>query len=378
MGCLYRRKTCEDCGHGRLIARCQDADHRVVERGPFWIKYSVNGKPHCESTQTEKKVEAQRILNEREGDKAKGRPVSAKASQLKFEEALEDLRTNRELRGKRGPGTRADYLAKTFGGLRMATITTSDVERYAVKRKKDGASNATVNRELAVLKRMFTLSIRAGKLYTRPYIEMLHEDNVRTGFFERAQFDALLKHLPARLRGVAILGYWTGMRRGEILGDPNHFDKRPGLQWRRVDRKAMVIRLDPGTTKNREGRTIPYGDVPELREAIEAQWKAHEKLLAKGIISNLVFPRLRGTKNPGGPIIDFRKAWNGASEAAGVPGRRFHDLRRTAVRDLTRAGVPRQTAMTITGHKTESVFNRYDIVDTNDRREAMRRRAAAG
>jgi integrase len=78
------------------------------------------------------------------------------------------------------------------------------------------------------------------------------------------------------------------------------------------------------------------------------QWKAHEKLLAKGIISNLVFPRLRGMKNPGGPIIDFRKAWNAACEKAGVPGRRFHDLRRTAVRDLTRTGVPRQTAMTIT------------------------------
>jgi integrase len=181
---------------------------------------------------------------------------------------------------------------------------------------------------------------------------------------------------PSRLRGVAILGYWTGMRRGEILGDPRL--GRPGLQWRRVDRKALEIRLDPGTTKNGDGRTIPYGDVQELRDMIDAQWKAHEKLLAKGIISNLVFPRLRGKKNPGRPIIDFRKAWNVACAKAGVPGRRFHDFRRTAVRDLTRARVPRQVAMQITGHKTESVFNRYDIVDTNDRREAMRKRAAAG
>ena len=161
---------------------------------------------------------------------------------------------------------------------------------------------------------------------------------------------------------MATFGYHTGWRRGEILN----------LQWRQVDRRAGEVRLDPGTTKNKQGRVFPYGEFPTLHTLIEAQWQAHEQLKAKDILSPWLFPRLRGAK-PGDRIGSFRKAWATACTKAGYPGRLFHDLRRTAVRNLVRAGVPEKVAMTLTGHKTRAVFERYNIVSDSDVRAAVRR-----
>ena len=137
------------------------------------------------------------------------------------------------------------------------------------------------------------------------------------------------------------------------------------LKWGQVDRKAKTIRLDPGTTKNAEGRTLPYDLLPDLCTVIDNQWTAHERLLAADAICPLVFHR------QGDPIKEFRSAWQTACEAAGVPGKIPHDFRRTAVRNLVRAGVPEHSAMKITGHKTRSVFDRYDIVNEADVRESL-------
>jgi integrase len=190
---------------------------------------------------------------------------------------------------------------------------------------------------------------------------MLVENNVRQGFLERPQFDALRKHLPAPLRPIATFMYYTGWRvHSELLR----------LQWHQVDRATGIVRLEPGTTKNQEGRTFPYGQVAELREAIETQWQAREALTKRGIICPWVFHR-RGKR-----IKDFRTAWDAAAAAAGCPGRIPHDCRRTAVRNLTRAGVTETVAMKITGHKTRSVFDRYDITSEADRR--MRRGSSNG
>src|SRR6185312_2356136 len=115
---------------------------------------------------------------------------------------------------------------------------------------------ATINRELAALKRMFTLAIRSAKLMHRPHIPMLREDNTRRGFFERAQFEAVRAHLPLPLQAVATFAYYTGWRtKSEILP----------LKWSQVDRVAGIVRLEPGTTKNREGRTFKYSEIAELR-----------------------------------------------------------------------------------------------------------------
>jgi integrase len=132
-----------------------------------------------------------------------------------------------------------------------------------------------------------------------------------------------------------------------------------------VDRGAKTLRLEPGQTKNSEGRTLPYGLLPELADLIEEQWQARERLKQADVICPHIFHR------NGAPILAFRKAWRTACASAGVPGKIPHDCRRTAVRNLVWAGVSERTAMQITGHKTRSVFDRYDIVNEADLRTAM-------
>src|SRR5262249_38009162 len=145
-----------------------------------------------------------------------------------------------------------------------------------------GAANATINRELAALKRMFTLAMQAGKLLHRPHIAMLDEDNTRKGFFERAQFEAVRAKLPIHLQAVATVAYYTGWRtKSEILP----------LQWRQVDRTAGTIRLEPGTTENREGRMFKYAAIDELRGVLDGLWAVHEALEKNGRICPDVFIR---------------------------------------------------------------------------------------
>jgi integrase len=188
---------------------------------------------------------------------------------------------------------------------------------------------------------------------------MLKEDNVRKGFFERTHFEGVRSRLKPPLAQVVTLAYYTGWRvPSEILT----------LEWHQVDRQACIIRLEPGTTKNREGRMFTYGELTEVREAIDVLWARHEALEKEGLIRPRLFVR-----GGGQPVLSCRKRFNEACRAAGCPGRLLHDFRCTAVRNLSRAGVPETVAMKITGHKTRSVFDRYDITSEEDLSEATRK-----
>lgn len=328
----------------------------------WWIRYYRNGKRHEESSRSTKKGVAERLLKQREGAVASGEPIGAKIGQLRFDEAADDLLTNQRVNGHRAVGHVERritlHLRPWFTRWRMANLTTPNVQAYVQHRQEDGAANATINRELAALKRMFTLAVQAGKLIHRPYIPMLAEDNVRQGFFERDAFESVRSHLPEELQGVVTFAYVTGWRvPSEVLT----------LQWHQVDMELGTVRLEPGTTKNRRGRTFVFADLTDLRLALEAQRDRHEELRQRGTICPWVFHR-NGT-----PIRDFRGAWKTACRLAGCPGRVPHDLRRSAVRNLERAGVPRHVAMQMTGHKTESVYRRYDIVSHDDLAAAGRR-----
>ena len=334
----------------------------------WWIRYYRNGRRHEESSQSRKKTDAERLLRLREGDVARGVPITPQVGRLRFEEAAADLMTDYRVNGRRSAGhlerrTRL-HLEPFFGGRRMAALTTSHVRAYVDARQAAGASNASINRELAALKRMFTLAIAAGTLLHRPHIPMLKERNVRTGFFERDEFEAVRPQLPAALRPVTTFAYFTGWRiPSEILP----------LRWRQIDRPVGTVRLDPGTTKNEDGRLFPYGDLlSELAEVIDAQWR-HTKRIEqeRHIVCPWVFHR------NGRPIRSLRGAWHSASKTAGCPQRIPHDFRRTAVRNLVRAGVPENVAMQLTGHKTRSVFDRYDIVNEADLQNAVRKLADA-
>jgi integrase len=209
---------------------------------------------------------------------------------------------------------------------------------------------------------MFTLAMQAGKILHRPHIPMLQENNVRTGFFEREQFESVRAHLPEALRPVVTFAYVTGWRiTSEVLP----------LQWRNVDFKAGEageVRLDAGTTKNREGRVFKM--TTQIRQLLEEQRAEHERLKREGKICPAVFFRMvaesRGGEKHPRPITSMNKAWAAACVAAGCPGRIPHDLRRTAVRNMVRAGIPERVSMKLTGHKTRSVFERYNIVSDTD------------
>lgn len=343
----------------------------------WWIRYSRNGKRYDESSGSVRKGDAVALLKLREGDIAKGVAVTPQIGRLRFDEAAGDVVADYKVNGQKSIDSVErrirKHLLAFFGGYRMTNITTADIRVFIARRKTPmatpdgrilpGASNAEINRELAILKRAFRLAQQAEKLIHRPHIPMLKEDNVRQGFFERAEFDDVRSKLPDELRGVVTLAYFAGWRiASEVLP----------LKWTHVDRAAKTVRLDPGHSKNGEGRTLPCGLLPELWAVIDTQWSEHERLKAAGVICPSVFHR------NGKPIRHFRKAWAAACVAAGVPGKLLHDFRRTAVRNLVRAGVPEATAMRITGHKTRSVFDRYDIVNEADLSAAMGRLAGSG
>jgi integrase len=351
-GCLYRRKK-------------KLADGTLVEVGPYWMKWYRNGSPFSESTHTESKTEAQRELNKRMGDVARGVPVTSRLGQIKIDELLEDARTNYKVNERATlkdlEGRCTNHLIPFFGGRKVVSITTSDVNRFIDKRQQADASNAEINRELAVLKRAFSLAYKAGKILHKPHIPMLKENNVRKGFFERDQFEEVRQQLPAELQPVVTFAYCTGWRgRSEILT----------RQWQHVDWEGGTVRLDAGESKNDEPREFPFLVDEELTAMLETQKARTEELQKRhGIIIPWVF--FRETATGVSRIKDFRKAWETACSAAGVPGRLVHDFRRTAVRNLERAGVSRSVAMLLTGHKTESVYRRYAIVSKSDLSEAV-------
>jgi integrase len=267
-----------------------------------------------------------------------------------------------------------------FKNLRAVDITTDSLRVFIRNRQESGAASGTINRSLALLRRMFRLAVADGKLREIPHFPMLKEAAPRKGFLEHAGYQRLRQELPEHLRPVLAMGYHTGMRLGEILRLPP-----PS-----VDLANAEIRLDPGTTKNDDPRTIPIAS--ELLEMLRIERARNPK-------TEFVFMRA------GKRIKSFRKAWNSACVRAGLGvlicrtchapvsadskcaecrkskrrtrpqyrGLIFHDLRRTGVRNLVRAGVPERVAMEISGHKTRAVFDRYNIVSARDLKDAARK-----
>jgi integrase len=375
MGTIYRRQVrfCKTC-HRRLDTTaawtaCESAGHDVEirEQPIWWVKYHVGGRPQQVSSNSTKKEDAKKLLREREHLVDQGAAITADVGKLRFDDAADDLVNDFKSNKKKSLRTVElrirKHLTPFFGGRRMSAISTTLVRQFTVLRQGAGASNGEINRELSLLKRAFTLAVQAGKLMTRPYIPMLKENNVRQGFFEPAQFTSVKNHLPPHMRPIIEFAQITGWRTpSEILP----------LEWRQVDMKAGEVRLDSGTTKNGEGRVFPF--TTELRRVLEDQQKAAELLKKADVITPFVFFFTVGEK-AGKRITEsgFNKAWGLARSKAGCPGRIPHDFRRTAVRNLVRAGVPERVAMQLTGHKTRAVFERYNIVSPGDLRDAARR-----
>ena len=126
------------------------------------------------------------------------------------------------------------------------------------ERLKARKARATVNRETGALKQALNLARKQARLTRVPYIPMLREDNARQGFFEHADFEAVVAKLPEPIDDIARFAYLTGWRRGEIVP----------LRWDAVDRAAHEVRLR--TSKNGEGRVLPLDG--ELWDLMERRW----------------------------------------------------------------------------------------------------------
>lgn len=331
MGCIYRRgKT-------------------------YWIKYYRHGKQFAESTHTDKLEIAKRKLKTREGEIAEGKRPSICFDRISFKELIDDYIRDYKINDKRTVKRAeqcAKRLLKEFGTLKAPEINTASIKYYIEKRREEGAFNATINRELSAIKRAFNLAAQCTppKVSNVPYIPMLKENNVRKGFIEYEDYLALLGKLREHIKPVLTFAYYSGWRRSEIIG----------LKWSQVNLRDGIVRLEPGETKNSEGRTLYMES--ELWDLLKHLHKSRR-------MDCLLVFNVNGKR-----ICDFRKSWETACASVGKSGLLFHDLRRSAVRNMVRAGVSERIAMTITGHKTRSVFDRYNIVSQEDLKDAAKKR----
>ena len=337
----------------------------------WWIKYSDHGRRVRENSGSAEEQFATDLLKQRlaEADLRGGPPI---AGRVTFEQLVQLLQDDYVARNNRS-WERAEYavarLREQFGRKKASEITVHALDTYVTARLKSKVPGGTLSRgtvklELAALRRMFSLAVakRMVRADDVPSFPSLESGNRRKGFFERRDFERVLHHLPEHLGAPALFAYFTGMRKGEVLG----------LQWKQVDTDVCVIRLEE--TKTGEPRTLAYAKLPELASVIRRQDEARKALLREtGRLCPWVF-----WHRDGQPIRDFYGAWRTACKAAAVPGRLFHDLRRTAVRNLVRAGVPDTVAMAITGHSTRSVFDRYNITSESDIADALGRLAGMG
>jgi len=250
---------------------------------------------------------------------------------------------------------RIRHLKPFFGELDANKVSTDDIDNYVKRRQKEGAQNATVNRELAALKRAFRLAFNSKprKVEEMPKISKLEENAARSGFVEDEQFALLRDAAEPWLRSILVVAYDFGFRMGELLG----------LRVRQISLKHRTIELSGASTKNKEPRRV------KMTDDVHAVVK---ECIAGKRPDDLVFTRGQD------PIKDFRGAWWALCEQTGLgkfvgkkwTGLLFHDLRRSAVRNFVHAGVSEKTVMKISGHKSRSVFDRYNIVSDRDIEEA--------
>lgn len=255
-------------------------------------------------------------------------------------------------------------IREAFGDWRAVDVSTEAVDRFVQAGIEQGKAPASINRGTQLLAQAFRLAVERGRLSTAPRIRRLTERNARQGFFEQSDFDAVVSLLPDYLQDFARFGYFSGWRKGEIAS----------LLWSDVDMGGRVIRLRPDVAKNGQGRSLGLEEELLQIMARRTAQQIYRKPGGTVAFSLYVF------HCEGEPIGDFRKAWATACKQAGLwegddktgnPTKLFHDLRRTACRNMIRAGVPERVAMEVSGHKTRSMFDRYNITSEKDLREAM-------
>lgn len=301
-------------------------------------------------------VQAKKILAEHMQEMASGKFLTQERQEVTFNEAADSFLAYSQARKKtfKNDSLVIGRLRKFFGSRPLRSFNADVVEGYLAQRGKTGSmkvpgkplSNMTLNWELRILKTILNRAVLNGLLEKNPIQRVRgFKDISRDRTLTQEEYEALLSRCSTRLSAIVQLAYWTGMRRGEILG----------LRWDQVDFKHKVITLEATDTKTQEKREIPLTD--EL----------------VGIIQRT--PRTLGSlyvfTHKGQRIKNIKTAFWNAVRAAGIKDFRFHDLRHCAVTNLRKAGVSDSVIMSISGHRTYAMFRRYNRIDREDRLEAL-------
>jgi integrase len=339
------------------------------KQGVYWIDYYVQGHRKRERIGPDKRL-AENVFKKRKVEIAEGRFLEKKRPVTTTFDELADAylpyaRDQQQKRSWTRDRTSLTTLRSYFGGKRLTELTPALIEQYrawrraTISRRGRPVKPATINRELACLKRMFSVArkglipLKGGVPATNPMamVSLDRENNERDRVLSREEFEQLLAVAPVHLKTILLAAYYTGMRRGELLK----------LTWDRMDLKAGVIRLRPEDTKTQEGRIIPL--TKELTQMLQQS----TIYLTEGC------RRVPHVFTYGGrPIGSVRRAFETACQRAGISGVVFHDLRHTFVTNMRRAGVDYFRIMAITGHRTMEVFKRYHTIDQDDLHHAVR------
>ena len=336
-------------------------DGRVFQRSQiWWVAYYHGGREHRESSKSRERKDAVRLLRQRIGDIAAGtfQPLPASCQTAARPVMVRDLldliehnyRLNNRLR--KSNATYLKRLRRRFASCTVRACTGLAISHYMAAMQRAGRKASTINREIAILRAAFRLGYRHDLVARIPAIKLLPDYAVRNEFFTRVEIDALLPHLPVYLRDVVLFGFLTGWRKGEIVG----------LTWANVNRGTAVIRLEPEQNKGRTVRVLALQG--ELAALIERRWRTRK--VGRALASH-VFHK------DGHALGDFRRSWLAACRKAGLGHRWFHSLRRSAARNMSLQGIPEKVIMSIMGHKTRVMFDRYNIITESDQREYAKR-----
>jgi integrase len=385
-------------------------DGRIFKRGEtYWIGLYVDGKQVRESAKTKDLGKAEKYLALRR----KQANAHAVKSSIPFITARQHSRTIQQLMEALSTHLKAEERLSTpvkctiskitakFGSMRATSLTAADINKWIKERRGDGIhgeKKATINRTTQLLLQGFRfakLPLPGPEDITR----FDERDNVRKGFFVEPEIRRVMARLPQAVADLTLFAWLTGWRKNEITS----------LEWKDIEGDCIVLRAEKA--KNGFARSVPLSD--ELAELIDRR-KAAQPVERQGVLtlSSLIFHR------NGEPVDNFRKVWMRACIAEGLgkfvcpkciaetgpergqhvyelgekgkcprcqlkfkfsdrkySGRLFHDLRRSAVRDMINAGCPTADAMQVSGHRTMSMFQRYNIRENDDLRRALKRTA---
>jgi integrase len=342
------------------------------KRVKYWISYRLpDGRQKRESVDAYEDLngysieDANKALSKRVVQKAEKRLMDVKPEfQTSFRELTEwylDLESVKALASYKTIKVKLEKFNQEFGNKIVGTIKLADLENYQANLKKSGLKPKTIDDDISYVKTMiikaFDNDMVGGdvlKAFKRIKRFLKGHANARDRVLTGQEYEALLSQSPKHLGDLLFIGYWTGMRKGEILG----------LTWEKVDLKERMIRLEDEDTKEGKAKSVPMAE--ELYRVLSK--------IPRPIHDDHVF------LYNGKPIRNrFETALKRACSKAGIVWGRevkdgfiFHDLRHTFVTDMRRAGVPRTVTMAITGHAIKDMNQRYDTVDDQDKLTAIR------